>query len=527
PLSEPRSEGLPEALAEATRPTPAPASLEEMQLEGGTRWITIGNDAVSLRVNRLGAMLESASLLAFEDRIGEGARPVQLGTLPERGLVSVLLGKGPLREFARAAYDAAERSERSVRLVREAGGLRVERSFVVDPQGYGARMTVRLENRSGAQVSPEFQVLLSDVMRPSGAPDRFQHAGLALLADDSVQRTPFSGIGPPGIFRTLLGRGPWAGDRYPAPVDWVAVESQYFLAAAVAELPREAMGYMGPLGEHAGVVAMAYPAFQVPPGTSVERSYRLYLGPKIPEMLTAVDPELRLSVRAGWQVFRPLVELFEVALKWTYLHVVSNYGVAIILLTILVRLLTYPLTQRSMSSMKRFQEIAPQMKEVQERFKGDKARMQQEVMALYKRTGINPMTALGGGCLPMLLQFPFLIALYYALQASIDLRHAPFIFWIQDLSAPESFLTLAGFPIRPLPLMMGVTMVLQQRLSPSAGVDPQQRQMMTFMSIAFIFLFYQFPAGLVLYWFVSNLLGILQQIRVNRSGTTEGSRKHA
>jgi YidC/Oxa1 family membrane protein insertase len=206
-------------------------------------------------------------------------------------------------------------------------------------------------------------------------------------------------------------------------------------------------------------------------------------------------------------------------LRWTYAHVVSNYGVAIILLTVLLRLVTYPLTQKSMKSMKKFQVISPQLKEVQEKYKGDRERMQQEVMALYKRTGINPMTALGGGCLPMLLQFPFLIALYFALQASIDLRHADFMLWINDLSAPENLFSIAGMPIRPLPLMMGATMVLQQRLMPSAGADAQQRQMMTMMSVVFIFLFYQFPSGLVLYWFVSNLLGILQQLWVNRMPT--------
>jgi YidC/Oxa1 family membrane protein insertase len=146
------------------------------------------------------------------------------------------------------------------------------------------------------------------------------------------------------------------------------------------------------------------------------------------------------------------------------------------------------------------------------------------MMALYQRKGINPFAAMGGGCLPMLIQFPFLIALYFALQGSIELRHAPFFWWIRDLSAPEELFSIAGVPIRLLPLMMGGSMVLQQRLTPTAGVDPQQKQMMTWMSVMFIFLFYQFPSGLVLYWFVSNLLGIAQQFWVNRQGRSAAAR---
>ncbi|MBW2416005.1 MAG: membrane protein insertase YidC, partial [Deltaproteobacteria bacterium] len=212
---------------------------------------------------------------------------------------------------------------------------------------------------------------------------------------------------------------------------------------------------------------------------------------------------------------RPFVDLFAYLLRWIYNNLVANYGVAIIMLTILLRLVTFPLTQRSMKSMKKMGVIAPEMKVIQAEYKDDSQRMQSEMMALYKRTGINPASALGGGCLPMLLQMPFMLALYFALQGTIELRHAPFMLWIQDLSVPEDFFSIAGLPIRPLPLLMGASMLGQQFLTPATG-DPQQRRMMMWMNVAFIFLFYQFPSGLVLYWFVSNLLGILQQLLINR-----------
>jgi YidC/Oxa1 family membrane protein insertase len=211
-------------------------------------------------------------------------------------------------------------------------------------------------------------------------------------------------------------------------------------------------------------------------------------------------------------------------LSWTHRYVVANYGIAIILLTFLVRLVTFPLTQRSMTSMQSVSVVAPEMKQLQEKHKDDKVKLQQEMMALYRRKGINPVTAMGGGCLLMLIQMPFLLALYFALQSSIELRHAPFMLWIQDLSAPEDFLAIAGFPIRPLPLLMGVSMVLQQRLMPTPNVDPQQRQMMMWMSVFFIFLFYSFASGLVLYWFVSNLLAIGQQVLVRRQQAAKAAK---
>jgi YidC/Oxa1 family membrane protein insertase len=300
-------------------------------------------------------------------------------------------------------------------------------------------------------------------------------------------------------------------------VEWVGVDSQYFLLAAVSETPRDSTAFLGPLGRDLGQAALGAPSFEVPPGTGVARSYRLFFGPKIPEIVGAVDPRLEGSINAGWAIVRPLVHIFEAMLRWTHDHVVANYGVAIILLTLLVRVLTFPLTQRSMKSMKRFSVIAPQMKELQEKYANDRDKLQEEMMKLYRQKGMNPLSAMGGGCVPILVQMPFMIAFYFALQTSIELRHAPFAFWINDLSAPENLFSIAGLPLRLLPLLMGASMLLQQRLTPTPNQDPQQKQMMTLMSVVFTFMFYQFPSGLVLYWFVSNLLGIAQQLFVNRS----------
>jgi YidC/Oxa1 family membrane protein insertase len=402
-------------------------------------------------------------------------------------------------------------------LALDAQGVHVDRKLELDETGYGASLRVRVENRGQAPLTPRFSAVWYGAERPLDAPDHFPSYSLVVSAD-RVQRTPVNGLGSPGFLDRLLGRDVTKGKTYSPPVRWVGVDSQYFLSAILAENAQEAQGFTGPLGENAGLAALSYPPFEIPSGHYVERSYRLYLGPKLAREIAAVDPRLGEAIVVGWAVIQPVVALFEFLLVWTYDHVVANYGVAIILLTILLRLLTFPLTQRSMKSMKRVGELAPRMKELQEKYGDDRERLNQEMMAMWRQQGVNPLTAMGGGCVPMLVQLPFLVALYFALQASIELRHAPFVGWINDLSAPEALFFAAGFPVRLLPLLMGATMILQQWLTPTPNADPQQKQMMLWMSVLFIFMFYGFASGLVLYWFVSNLLGIAQQLLVNWGG---------
>ncbi len=200
---------------------------------------------------------------------------------------------------------------------------------------------------------------------------------------------------------------------------------------------------------------------------------------------------------------------------------IPNYGLAIIVLTILVRIFTAPLMAKQMRSAERMRALQPQMKELQERYKDDRQKQSEETMKLYKEEKVNPIA----GCLPLLLQFPVLIGLFYALRSSIGLRHAPFVFWINDLSQPATLFVLPGvdFPIRILPIIMGASMYVQQKMTPTTGMDPTQARMMLIMMPAMmLFISYTFPSGLVLYWTVSNLLGIAQQYWI-RSQTQPSS----
>jgi YidC/Oxa1 family membrane protein insertase len=239
-------------------------------------------------------------------------------------------------------------------------------------------------------------------------------------------------------------------------------------------------------------------------------SFKVFLGPKSREVLADAGFELRRTLDFGWFWFIAIPMLYALRL----LHrMTGNYGVDIILLTGLVRAATIPLTQKSFRSMKEMQKLQPQLKRIQEQYKDDQTKLQKEMMDLYKRHGVNPFS----GCAPMVLQIPIFVGLYNALLHAIELRHAPFALWITDLSAPER-LTVAGLAIPVLTILMGGTMILQQWLTPQQG-DPTQRQMMMIMPVVFTFMFLNFPSGLVLYWLVSNVLGITQQYLMLRGPT--------
>jgi YidC/Oxa1 family membrane protein insertase len=269
-------------------------------------------------------------------------------------------------------------------------------------------------------------------------------------------------------------------------------------------------------GERA-LVVVGFPRAELPPGGRLDREYRVYLGPKEPDRLDTVGAHLDEAIQKGW--FPSLTRFFTWLLTAAH-EVIPNYGVAIILITIAVRLLMAPLMARQMKSMKRMSVLQPRMKEIQERYPDDRQKQSEAMMALYKEAGVNPLSMMTG-CLPMFLQLPVFIGFYYALQGAIQLRQQPFVGWIDDLSRPEALFVIPGLdlPVRLLPILMGASMVAQQKLTPTAMDPAQARIMLTVMPVMFTVMFYQFASGLVLYWLVSTLLGIGQQVLTNRSKT--------
>ncbi|MHB8109647.1 MAG: membrane protein insertase YidC [Syntrophorhabdaceae bacterium] len=239
---------------------------------------------------------------------------------------------------------------------------------------------------------------------------------------------------------------------------------------------------------------------------------KLFFGPKKSDVLASLNVKAEKIIDFGWfdVIAKPLVWLLDFFNRFTH-----NFGIDIILLTILIKIVFHPLSIMSFKNMAKMQAVQPEIKKLQEKYKNDKARLNQELMGIYKARGVNPMS----GCLPMLPQIPVFFALYKALSGAIELRHAPFLWWIDDLSAPEDLFsfTVMGYtlPVRILPIIMGITQVIQQKMTPT-GTDPMQQKMMMFMPIVFTFIFWGFPSGLVLYWLVYNVASIAQQYYINR-----------
>ena len=283
-------------------------------------------------------------------------------------------------------------------------------------------------------------------------------------------------------------------------IKWFSFGGEYFAALLVPPPSKEIS--LSVKGSEKDVLkaVMASPPVSIPPREKVKIEYQVYLGPKDEDRLKALGVGAENLVDFGWFtiIAKPLVWFLKLTNRIT-----GNFGIDIIILSILIKIVFLPLTQISFKSMKEMQKVQPEMNRLKEQYKNDKARLQQEIMLLYKRRKINPMS----GCLPMAIQIPVFIALYNALQYTIEMRHAPFFFWIRDLAAKD--------PIYITPLIMGATMVIQQKMTPTAA-DPTQAKMFLLMPVMFTFLFLNFPSGLVLYWLVNNVLSIAHQYYLNK-----------
>lgn len=304
-------------------------------------------------------------------------------------------------------------------------------------------------------------------------------------------------------------------DQYNGNIKWISVEDRYFLSSII---PVDEINGSMKLETMDGMVVnrLVNPVFDISPGTQKEFQFLVFMGPKSMELLNSLGNDMGKALNFGF---------FNVIAKpclWfmNKIHsVVPNYGIAIILLTIFTKIVLWPLGNKSYKSMSDMKKLQPLMTEIREKYKNDKQKMNQELMALYRTYKVNPM----GGCLPMVLQIPVFFALYRMLYQAIELRHAPFFLWINDLSAPDRLFHFGfsipfmqppyGIPV--LTIIMGATMLLQQKMSPPPG-DPTQAKMMMLMPVVFTFIFINFSSGLVLYWLVNNLLSISQQYYVQK-----------
>jgi YidC/Oxa1 family membrane protein insertase len=394
-----------------------------------------------------------------------------------------------------------DKNKAELRMTAEAGnGLQVERIYTFDNNSYLIDLSITIKNRSDSllQGIPQLALVNSRFEGVASPADRFLFGGPAAFLNDSLQEVSSDDFEDGPI--TFQGK-----------IDWAGYEGNYFLCALV---PKDGAGNTFTI-EGTDLFAksqLAGALDTLQPGSEQRYDYHVFYGPKILNMLQDIGYNLDKSVNFGWfdVIAKPTLWLLNMFYSFC-----RNYGIAIILVTVLFKAAFWPISQKGLKSMKNMQKLQPKMVKIKEKYKSDPTKMNQEVMSLYKTYKVNPL----GGCLPMVLQIPVFFALYKVLLQSIELRHAPFMLWITDLSAPDRLWIgfdlpyLGGLPV--LTLLMGASMFLQQKLSPTTA-DPTQAKIMMFLPVVFTFMFLNFASGLVLYWFINNLLSILQQVLINR-----------
>ena len=385
-------------------------------------------------------------------------------------------------------------------------GITITRTMVFHDDSYLIDVDYTVHNTtSQAYEGAPFLRLVNRPFSPNAGKQSFLFVGPAYFDAEGLQE-----IKP----ADLIKKGP---QRHSGQVKWVAYEDSYFLCAALPEAPGPVTVKLSAAAGEDEVATVTSDIIgnkeMIRPGATLSYRYAAYLGPKKLSILKQVNHDLAKVVNFGWfdAIAKPTLYLLN--FLYGYLH---NYGVAIILVTVLFKLLFWPISHKGMKSMKNMQKIQPKMAKLREKYKDDKDRLNREMIQLYKTYKVNPL----GGCLPMVLQIPVFFALYRVLLQTIELRHAPFMLWINDLSAPDRLYIgfhipfLGGIPV--LTLLMGLSMFLQQKMTPSPA-DPSQAKVMMFLPVIFTFMFLNFASGLVLYWFVNNLLSIGQQYVINRS----------
>lgn len=381
-------------------------------------------------------------------------------------------------------------------------GLSVTRSMTFSDNSYLIDLAVVVKNSSaqalqGAPFLETTNLPFSPEQKSSSA----QFSGPAVYLDGALQEFKIDTLKKEGT-KSVSGQ-----------LSWAAYEDSYFLCGIIPQQSVKNTAQFALSGEDMVTSTVSGEPEVIPPGGQKTYHYTIFMGPKKLSILQEVGSNLDKIINFGWFDVIAKPTLYLLNFLYGYLH---NYGVAIILVTILFKLLFWPISHKGMKSMKTMQKIQPKMAKLREKYKGEPEKLNQEMMTLYKTYKINPL----GGCLPMILQIPVFFALYKVLLQAIELRHAPFMLWITDLSAPDrlgigfDIPGLGGIPV--LTLLMGASMFLQQKMTPTTG-DPTQAKVMMFLPVIFTFMFLNFASGLVLYWFVNNLLSIGQQYYINRT----------
>lgn len=398
-------------------------------------------------------------------------------------------------ELQPGEYRLAEgQDELKVVLTAKLNDAEVVRTYLFKRGSYVVDVDTRIINRGQSLIEgfPYYQVLRHALAPEGESALMYTYTGPALYTDvGKFQKVSFEDI--------AKGKLEYVKE---AKDGWIGLIQHHFVSAWMTRDPADSSArefYTRKIGDAEYSAGMILPAVKVNPGEEKTHAMRLYAGPQELEKIKTLAPGLDLVVDYGWLTI--LAYPIFVLLNWIN-KLVINWGVSIILLTVLIKLVFYPLSAAGYKSMAKMRKLAPRLQHLKERYGDDRQKLHEGMMTIYREEKINPM----GGCLPILVQIPVFIALYWVLMGAVELRQAPFALWIQDLSKPD--------PYYVLPVVMAITSYIQVKLSP-ASPDPVQQKVMMAMPIIFSVMFIFFPSGLVLYWLVNNVLSILQQWRIN------------
>ena len=458
---------------------------------------TVGGDIVQAYLNQYDAELDSEANFELLKNDAGHQFIAQSGLVGPQGIDLSSTNRPNYAVSADSFTMADDANELRIPMTYAANGLEYTKTFVLTRGSYAVDVEYDVVNNSGNNATfGMYAHLRQNVMDDGGSITMPTYRGGAYSTEDTnYKKYSFDDMQDRNLSLNLAnGQG------------WAAMIQHYFASAWIPNDAPNTNIYTRVIGNLADI-GVRLPNKTIATGDEAKFSATLWVGPKLQSQMAEVAPHLDLVVDYGWLWFiaKPLHTLLSFIQSF-----VGNWGVAIICLTFIVRGAMYPLTKAQYTSMAKMRMLQPKLQAMRERIGDDRQRMSQEMMELYKKEKVNPL----GGCLPLILQMPIFIALYWALMESVELRHSPFFGWITDLSAQD--------PLYILPLLMGASMFMIQKMSPTTVTDPMQQKIMTFMPVMFTVFFLFFPSGLVLYWLVSNIVTLIQQSLIYKALEKKG-----
>lgn len=480
------------------------------QKTSSSRMITVDTPFYQVKISEEGAVLRHYVLNKYNETVDAGSAKKELITADlKNGNIITSFADKSVVGLEHALFTADYQQERldvtsGVKKLSftwvDDGGRIIEKTYAFDPASYLIGLDITVKNGSDRIINDN--MVLSITKHQNGKKKAgYGFEGPSGFIDGDKVEVKTKKIEDKNL--------------YPGKIKWIAIEGRYFMTSIIPKAENDGSMKLA-LNDDLLENRIVSPRSLIEPGNQKTFEYLLFIGPKSMDLLGRLGYDLNKALNFGF--FDILAKPCLWFMNKIY-GVIPNYGFAIILLTIFTKVLLWPLGSKSYKSMAEMKKLQPLMTELREKHKGNKQQMNKELMALYKTYKVNPM----GGCLPMVLQIPVFFALYRMLYQAIELRHAPFLWWINDLSAPDRLFSFDfsipfmeppyGIPV--LTIIMGATMLLQQKMSPPPG-DPAQAKMMMFMPLIFTFIFINFSAGLVLYWMINNILSIGQQYYIQK-----------